>query len=105
MLRTQPADRTGFYFLTRTNNPGPALGSVTFVLDVITPDSPQPKAYTFRTTLPAGSHVFNLGLTGHDWAGETVQPVAWRLRLLNGQGEELAARQSFLWSMPPAGER
>jgi hypothetical protein len=102
MLRTQPTDRSGFYFLTRTRNPGSARGDVRFVLEVITPESPQPKTYTFRTKLPTGSHVFNLGLTGKDWAGKKVQPVAWRLRLLAANDEELAARQSFLWSMPEA---
>lgn len=104
MLRTQPNHRTGFYFLTRTRNAGPAHARVKFVLDVIKPDSPQPQSYTFTTSLPVGSHVFNLGLTGTDWAGEKAQPVAWRLRLLDAQGQALAARQSFLWSMPPAGE-
>lgn len=104
MLRTQPGNRTGFYFLTRTSNTGPAHAKVKFVLDVIKPDSPRPKTYTFETSLPTGGHVFNLGLTGSDWPGEKAQPVAWRLRLLTDQGEELVAKQSFLWSMPPAGE-
>jgi len=105
MLRTQSDHRTGFYFLTRTRNTGPARAKVKFVLDVIKPDSPHPKTYTFETNLPVGSHVFNLGLTGSDWASERDEPVAWQLRLLTEQGEELVVKQSFLWSMPPASER
>jgi hypothetical protein len=104
MLRTRPDDRSGFYFLTRTRNPGPARARVRFVLDVITPDSPNPKSFTFSTKLVTGSHVYNLGLTGKDWPGNKVQPVAWRLRLLAADGEELGSRQSFLWSMPAPGE-
>lgn len=105
MLRTRPEDRTGFYFLSRVKNQGPAVADVRFVLEIITPDSPQTKTYTFNTPLPSGSHVFNLGLTGKDWAGEKVQPVAWRLRLLDGDEQELATSQSFLWRMPDAAEQ
>ncbi|MFI5356659.1 MAG: hypothetical protein ACHQ4G_04925 [Opitutales bacterium] len=105
MLRTQPADRTGFYFLARTRNTGAAQPGAKFVLDIITPDSPHPKTYTFSTSLPSGEHVFNVGLTGNDWAGAKIKPVAWRLRLLAGDGRELTEYRSFLWSMPPAGER
>jgi hypothetical protein len=100
MLRTQPEKRTGYYFLTRTRNPDASRTDVKFVLDIITPDSPVAKTYTFPAHLPAGGHVFNLGLTGKDWAGKGVQPVAWRLRLLDAGGLELARGESFLWRMP-----
>jgi len=105
MLRTQPENRTGYYFLTRTRNPGPAKEGVKFVLDIITPDSPLTKTYTFSTILPSGGHVFNLGLTGKDWAGENVKPVAWRLRLLDADEHELTFGESFLWRMTDAATR
>lgn len=100
MLRTRPDNRDGYYFLTRVKNDGGAKPEVRFVLEIITPASPVPKTYTFPAELPARSHVFNLGLTGDDWAGEDVHPVAWRLRLLTADDRELAAEQSFLWRMP-----
>ncbi len=100
MLRTQPEERDGFYFLARVHNRGAAEANARFVLEIITQDSPQPKTYTFKTTLTAGSHVYNLGLTGKDWAGRDLQPVAWHLRLLTADERELAASQSFLWRMP-----
>ncbi|MFZ9682863.1 MAG: hypothetical protein ACO3DQ_06640 [Cephaloticoccus sp.] len=100
MLRTRAEERDGFYFLARVNNRGAAEANARFVLDIITPDSPQPKTYTFTTTLAAGSHTYNLGLTGKDWAGKDAQPVAWHLRLLAADERELAASQSFLWRMP-----
>lgn len=105
MLRTHAEDRTGFYFLTRVKNTGPAMAEARFVLDIITPDSPQIKTYTFPASLKNGSHVFNLGLTDKDWAGEDVHPVAWHLRLLTADDRELAAAQSFLWRMPDSAEK
>lgn len=100
VLRTHADARSGFYFLTRTANPGAAQPGAKFELQVILPDSPFPKTYTFPVDLPAGGHVYNLGLTGADWPGKKIQPVAWRLRLLAAGGQELAVGQSYLWEKP-----
>jgi len=100
VLRTQTGERSGFYFLTRTANPGPAQPAAKFELQVIMPDSPFPKTYTFPVDLQSGGHVYNLGLTGADWPGKKIQPVAWRLRLLSADGQELAVGKSFLWEKP-----
>jgi hypothetical protein len=101
-LRSQPAAREGFYFLTRIKNPGTPLASVRVELSVITPASSEPKVFnTFPpATVPTGSHVFQIGLTGTDWPVATANPVAWQLRLLNADGQELLRDQSFLWSQP-----
>ena len=98
VLRTQAEQRSGFYYLVRTSNPGAALAGARFELKVIKPDSPATRTYTFTTAVPAKGHVFNLGLTGTDWPGKDTQPVAWQLRLLAADGRELGASQSFLWS-------
>lgn len=100
VLRSRPDDRAGYYFLVRTRHPGAGLTGTRFVLEIITPDSPHTRTFTFPADLPAHEHVFHLGLTGADWAGEKVKPVAWRLRLLSADDTELAASQSFLWAMP-----
>jgi len=100
MLRTHPDERAGFYFLTRTRNKSAELTGAKFILELITPDSPYPKIFTFPTPVKAGQHVFNLGLTGRDWVGQAVQPIAWRLRLLSAEDRELATAQSFLWNLP-----
>lgn len=97
VLRTQAGERSGFYFLVRTGNAGAACPGARFELNVIKPDSPVTRTYTFPAEVPAGGHVFNLGLTGRDWAGKDSQPVAWQLRLLSAEGLELARGQSFLW--------
>lgn len=98
VVRTQADQRGGFYFLVRTDNPGDALAGARFELKVIKPDSPEARTYTFAATVPAGGHVFSLGLTGADWPGKDTQPVAWQLRLLAADGRELGSGQSFLWS-------
>ncbi|HWA10362.1 MAG TPA: hypothetical protein VG838_12990 [Opitutaceae bacterium] len=100
--RSQSAERAGFYFLVRLKNPGPALAAASFELKVVTPDSPKTRTFTFQADLPAGTHAFDLGLTGADWAGPKVNPVAWQLTVRSPDGAELARQQSFLWAEPPA---
>ena len=100
ILRSQPASRPGFYFLARVKNSGPALATAKIVVSVIKPDSPQAKAYTYPTALPAGDTVFNLGLTGADWPSEKINPVAWKIEVLGPDGQLLAVQKSFLWEMP-----
>jgi hypothetical protein len=100
LLRSQPDARAGYYFLTRIKNRGAEIIDAHVELSVITPDSPKPKRLTAfpAVRIPEGSHAFEIGLTGTDWAGAAVEPVAWRLRLVSSSGEELLREQSFLWS-------
>jgi len=56
-----------------------------------------------RTWDLAGTRLDNwlyLGLTGADWPGEDVHPLAWRIELLDTGGNLLAEWKSFLWEMP-----
>lgn len=98
--RTHPETRAGFYFLARVSNHGAALTSAKLVIALIKPDSPQTKVYAFPVELPAGSTVFNLGLTGADWAGPKAHPVAWKIEVITTDGRVLAAQKSFLWEKP-----
>lgn len=101
LLRSHPEERGGFYFLTRVANHGAALDGARIDLHVITPQSPKAATLTFKTTVPKGENVFQVGLTGADWpGGEAEHPVAWRLVVLGADGQELASEQSFLWSKP-----
>ncbi len=100
ILRSQADNRNGFYFLIRARNPATTFPGAKFILSIISPDSANPKVYEFPVTVEHGSHVYHLGLTGDDWAGPEVHPVAWQLRLVDGQNRELATRQSFLWALP-----
>jgi hypothetical protein len=97
VLRSQPDTRAGYYFLVRTKTTLNAADAK-FVLQIIKPDAPQAKTYTFPVVLIGREVVFNLGLTGTDWPDRKTHAVAWRLALVSGKGEELASRESFLWA-------
>ncbi|MGH7995461.1 MAG: hypothetical protein ACREFX_03820 [Opitutaceae bacterium] len=103
--RSQPIDRTGFYFIARVRHPRVSLLHARFVLRIITPESPDARVFTFPAGVGPGEQLFELGLTGSDWAGEEEHPVAWRLDLLAADGHELAWHQSFLWSKPDSAVR
>ena len=77
-----------------------ALSNATFVLRVIAPDSTDTRTYSFPADVPAGSRLFEIGLTGKDWAKARVQPVAWDLELRAADGRVLASAKSFLWEKP-----
>jgi hypothetical protein len=100
VLRTQSAELAGYYWFLRLKNPDAPVAGAKFELQVITPVAPEPKTFTFAADIPAGSSLFQLGLTGGDWPGAKARPAAWHLRLLAADGTTLLARQSFLWEMP-----
>jgi hypothetical protein len=100
MLRSQPGERAGYYWLVRLKNRGASLPGTKFVLQVITPAAPEPKTFTFSADIPAGSPLYQLGLTGADWPGTKARPVAWHLQLLAPDGRTLLAKESFLWESP-----
>lgn len=100
VLRTQPAERAGLYFLVRVAASEP-LVNARFVLEIIRPDAPDAKTFTFPVALPRKNQVIHLGLSGQDWpGGRDTHPVAWNLALLDSGGKVLARQQSFLWAMP-----
>ncbi len=101
IVRSQPGSRAGYYFLARFKAAASVPGSI-LALEYVVPGDEQPRVQFFPIDLPKGSRAVLAGLTGADWPGETVQPTAWRLRLLGPSGAELAREQSFLWSLPPA---
>jgi hypothetical protein len=100
VLRSQEDDRGGLYFLVRVANPGEALKAATFVVHVISPESIDTHVFTFPTAVPSGSQLFEVGLTGRDWAGARIQPVAWEVELQAPDGRVLARQASFLWEKP-----
>lgn len=100
VVRTQPAARDGYYFLVRVKH-ATAPSGARFTLDVIRPDHPAPKSFTFPATFGAKETVFQLGLTGTDWpGGKAASPVAWKLTLFSADNRPLAEHKSFLWEKP-----
>jgi hypothetical protein len=99
VLRTHPAQRSGYYFLVRVTNPA-APRPVTARLQVITANGAQPRVFEFSPALGSGDTVFHLGLTGPDWADAKANPVAWKLDLTAADGQVLATEKSYLWEKP-----
>ena len=99
VLRTHADQRAGYYFLVRLANPG-AERTVRIHLLVIDPESATPHEFNFPAGLPGRETIFNLGLTGADWAGAKINPVAWKLEILDPAGRLLATEQSYLWEKP-----
>ncbi|HEY9154351.1 MAG TPA: hypothetical protein VIM69_04430 [Opitutaceae bacterium] len=100
ILRSQPGERAGFYFLTRLANQGSSITGAKIQLDVISSRAPEAVSYTFPINIPHGQHVYQVGLTGTDWPVANEHPVAWRVLILDTAGNELLSKQSFLWSKP-----
>ena len=100
ILTTQPAERSGYYWLVRLKNKGARLPGSRFELQVISSSAPEPKTFSFPADIPLGGSVYQLGLTGPDWPGEKSRPVAWQLRLLASDGSTLLVKESFLWELP-----
>lgn len=100
VLRTHADARAGYYFLVQLGAAA-APADAQLELQVIAPDRPEPRTFTFPAASPARETVFELGLTGTDWpGGEKARPVAWRIALLAADGHVLAERKSFLWENP-----
>lgn len=99
IVRSQPEARDGYYFLTRFQTTEALPGSI-IVLEYVLPGEDAERVQFFPVDLPKGSRAVLTGLTGADWPGAKVAPTAWRLRLLDPAGAEVAREQSFLWSMP-----
>lgn len=100
IIRTHPDIRSGYYFLLRVSG-SPALTGAKFELQIVRPDSPDPRTFSFPVTAPASNTVFDLGLTGEDWpGGKQANPVAFKLALLAADGHLLAEHKSFLWEKP-----
>ena len=100
VLRSQPAVKSGYYWLIRVKNPHAPIAGARFELQVISPSAPTPKLFTFTANLPSGSTLFQIGLTGTDWPGARARPDAWHLSVLAADGTTLLARESYLWEIP-----
>lgn len=99
LLRSQPKERAGYYFLIRTEAKA-AFAGARVEVQVLLPGAAEPKKFSFPADLPAGQHVTLAGLTGADWPGEKTAPAAWRVAVLAADGTVLAEEKSFLWATP-----
>jgi hypothetical protein len=99
VVASRPDDPAGQYFIIRLKDWKSArLASARMTLYASDRRDP-----ITRTWDLAGTRLDNwlyLGLTGADWPGEDVHPLAWRIELLDTGGNLLAEWKSFLWELP-----
>lgn len=97
VLRTRPAERSGYYFLIRLKTPQLPQEAKVWRLQVVIPGIEKPVTHDFPVNPKALEKVLELGLTGADWPSPQTHPNAWRLALVSADGIELLTKQSFLW--------
>jgi len=101
ILRTDPGIRDGFYFTLRFDKSIRKLPKGAVILgEFYTPVSNDLQKHEFRLPAkrPRTKEVF-VGLTGADWPQPGGVPGAWRFTLQDANGNVLATRKSYLWSM------
>lgn len=100
--RTQPDSGDGFFFTVRVDRARDfRMQEYTLRVSVIPPDGSATRTYSFP--LPASKKRglrLELGLTGSDWPFGQVQPLAWRLEVIDASGAIVADEKSFLWEKP-----
>jgi len=99
VLRSQPSQRAGFYFLVRAENTG-APTTAQVVVNLIMPIGKQVRTHTFTTSLSNKETLLNLGITGSDWLDPKTNPVAWKIDIVSADGRMLASEKSYLWDKP-----
>lgn len=101
IVRSDPESRSGYYFTLVLDEDVRRLPKGARIIgEFFTPTSVEKQTHTF--TLPnklAGTKELFIGLTGDDWPDADAIPSAWRFTLENANGEKLAEKQSYLWTL------
>ncbi len=100
LLRSNPEERSGLYFIIRLNEPLSSSAINEVEVELIRNDSGESEIHTFLIESREGKgRWIYCGLTGDDWPDEKVMPLAWSVRLKQNQ-REIALHRSFLHSLP-----
>jgi len=101
IIRSDPEARDGYYFtLVLDERVRELPGGSVITGEFYTPVSTDLQTHDFPlpNKLPKTREVF-VGLTGADWPEADAVPGAWRFTIKDANGEVLARKQSYLWSM------
>lgn len=99
IIRTQPKEYGGYYFILRLNkkvNVLPKGSSVKLELSLAQKVDNITYTFSLPQTNKAGFEIF-VGITGEDWSYKNTDIIAWHIALLKQDGEVLAEKNSFLW--------
>lgn len=98
VVASDPSHPAGHYFVAKLEDAdGATISSarMTYFLS----DRKDPASHTWDVSAITLKDWLYLGLTGNDWPAGEVQPMAWRLELLDADGTVIAEWKSFLWEM------
>jgi len=95
-----PAEPGGQYFICKLTRQSGSEPIAEARITLYTTSGKEPATHSWDLSGHLAGRWLYLGLTGADWPGESVLPLAWRIELLSGQGTLLAEWKSFLWEMP-----
>ena len=99
VVASQPEAPAGQYFIARLEAAG--TGKVrTARMTCLLNDSMRMATHEWDLQDVGLRKWLYLGLTGTDWPGTEVQPLAWKIELLDASGSVLTEWKSFLWEMP-----
>ena len=99
IVRSTPENRQGMYFSVMIKDGVNSLPADTkAVVEVLHALSPETQTYTFPIPNSSKHHKeLLIGITGENWPATKHKPMAWRIRLMNAEGEVLSADKSYLW--------
>ncbi|MFT5837258.1 MAG: hypothetical protein ACI9ZV_000762 [Candidatus Azotimanducaceae bacterium] len=101
ILRSDPAERAGYYFTLVLDEDVRRLPKGTVILgEFYTPKSVEQQTHEFKMPQKLTStNEILVGLTGEDWPQSGGVPGAWRFTLKDVNGNVLGEKQSYLWSL------
>ena len=99
IVRTQPQEYGGYYFILQLNKKINDLPSNTRVrLEIALAGKAESTSYTFPIPYnkKAEKEIF-VGITGQDWVYEPTDLIAWKITLIDAEEKILIEKPSFLW--------
>lgn len=102
IIRTDAENRDGQYFVINLTRSVARSEVHSVEIEVITTMSKDVRVFEFPLTEAVrirGSWIY-CGITGTDWEGRNVRPLAWIARIKNSSGEVLGEWESFVQRKP-----
>ena len=102
IVRSDPESRDGMYFVLQLSRyiKHIPLGSQVLV-QYTRSDNPQATSKTMPLTdlNKNGSYLY-VGITGPDWPNPDAKVTAWKITILDPNGNPIVERKSFTWNQP-----
>ena len=99
VVATQPDRPEGQYFLLQLRDRRDAAAALARIT-LFAGENREPQTHQWDLSNKDLRRWLYLGLTGSDWPDPKLEPVAWRIEILDAGGNLIAEWKSFLWEMP-----